>query len=89
MFKHVNTFAIGGLENIGYSNDNLIVLSSQGRGIFDCLSGTKIYRDDKNWWNDYDEKVNSIPGFDIEVNNQIKLIGIHGGQQLPCKTVDG
>jgi hypothetical protein len=43
---HKETFAIGGLHNVGFApnSDYLIVLSSQGQGIFDCIKGEKIAR---------------------------------------------
>jgi hypothetical protein len=67
MWTHKNTFAIGGLENVGYApnQDLLIVLFSQGQGIFDCNKGEKIARQhhDSNWWH------NSI-------KRQIQLLGL-------------
>jgi hypothetical protein len=38
-----NTWAIGGLREIGFQfkADLLMVLSSQGRGIFDCIKTKK------------------------------------------------
>ncbi|ACU59260.1 hypothetical protein [Chitinophaga pinensis] len=54
MWIHKNTFAIGGLENVGYApmQDQLLVLSTQGEGIFDCIKGEKIarYESQGDWW---------------------------------------
>lgn len=92
MWTHKNTFAIGGLENIGYApnEDFLIVLSSQGQGIFDCKTGEKIARqyDDQNWRDKFDEVTNSIIGFDLLANIQIKTCGLYGGDNLPKATKD-
>ncbi|MBX7174913.1 MAG: hypothetical protein K1X72_28310 [Pyrinomonadaceae bacterium] len=56
IWKKVNSFAIGGLTQVGYApnSDILLVVSHQGRGIFDCLIGEKIARDydsetDQTW----------------------------------------
>ncbi len=91
MYKLLNTFAIAGLENIGYSDnsDNLVVLSSQGRGVFDCLNGQKIYRDELNWWQDYNKENNTVKGFGPENDKIIKVYGLHNQENLPLRTIDG
>jgi hypothetical protein len=47
-WKVATVFAIGGLTKVGYAPDSdfLLVISSQGQGVFDCLKGEKIARDD-------------------------------------------
>jgi hypothetical protein len=47
-WKHQVTWAVGGLFQVGYVEDSdvLLVLSSAGRGMFDCLVGEKVARDD-------------------------------------------
>lgn len=57
MYKYIQTFAIGGLQNIGFLTDELIVLSTQGTGIFNCLTGEKIGRDNEDWWGNFDEVI--------------------------------
>lgn len=39
----VATYAVGGLLGVGYgeATDLLLVISSQGRSVFDCLTGEK------------------------------------------------
>ncbi|NBB22394.1 hypothetical protein GVN20_23780 [Runella sp. CRIBMP] len=92
MWTHKNTFAIGGLENIGYADkeDFLIVLSSQGQGIFNCKTGEKIARlnNDSNWWDKFDQSTNSIVGFDILENIEIKTYGLYGSDNLAKTTQD-
>lgn len=93
MWRHRNTFAIGGLENVGYASnqDILIVLSSQGQGIFDCLTGEKIARqnDEINWWDNFNQRTNSILGFGRLMNIEIQTSGLYGVDILPKTTADG
>ena len=90
---HKNTFAIGGLENVGYASkqDNLLVLSSQGQGIFDCIAGEKIARknDGSDWWSSFDETTNSIEGFDCLTGITITKHGLYGDDHLLRTTHDG
>ena len=92
MWIHKDTFAIGGLENIGYAlkSDTLIVLSSQGEGLFDCKSGTKIARcyNDSQWWDRFDQETYSLFGFDFLQTTKIKTHGLYGGDTLPKVTYD-
>ncbi|MEW5677259.1 hypothetical protein ABGT15_13170 [Flavobacterium enshiense] len=93
MWRHKNTFAIGGLEDVGYeeNKDILLLLSSQGEGIFDCISGEKIARKSNafEWWKRYDQGQNSIKGFDILENIEIKTSGLIAGDNLLKSTKDG
>ncbi len=93
MWAHKNTFAVGGLDNIGFAagRDNLLVLSTQGQGIFDCIKGEKIARlnDDSDWWKAFDQTTSSINGFDILDNIRVSTSGLHGGDNLPKVTTDG
>jgi len=93
MWTLKNTFAIGGLENIGYASDQdfLIVLSSQGQGIFNCKTGEKVARqnDDSDWWDKFNESTNSIVGFDFLENVKITTCGLYGEDNLSKTTEDG
>lgn len=90
MWEHLVTIAVGGLENIGFANSgNIIVLSSQGRGIVDSSIGQKIFRDNRNWWEDFIEDEKAIPGFGGEEDAVIKLSGLHTEDFLQKATADG
>ena len=54
-WKLVASVAIGGLRSVGFdrNSDNLLVVSSQGRGVLDCITGEKIARD-------YDEYYSNV-----------------------------
>ena len=69
----------------------LIVLSSQGQGIFDCISEEKIARqnNDSNWWHNFNQITNSIVGFDRLANIEIQTCGLYGVDNLPKATADG
>jgi hypothetical protein len=65
MWKLKNNFAIGGLREIGFYEDSnyLLVLSSQGRGLFDCLKGEKISRDSYDYYsNEWDCDTGKVKG---------------------------
>jgi hypothetical protein len=90
MWEHVVTMAIGGLEEVGFATSgNIIVLSSQGRAIIDCSNGQKIFRDNKEWWNDFREEEKVITGFGSEKDAAIKIFGLHTEDFLPKTTSDG
>lgn len=91
MWVHKNTFAIGGLENIGYSpnSDYLIVLSSQGQGIFNCEKGEKTARNYDDWWDNFNEEDNTVKGSGIFENKIISTCGLYGDDNLPKVTSGG
>lgn len=91
MYKYLQTFAIGGLQNIGYfkGTDHLVVLSTQGRGVFNCLTAEKILRNANDWWSDYNDDDNTVGGFDSLGNERVKTYGLFGGDKLPSRNLEG
>ncbi len=91
-WKHKNTFAIGGLEEIGFAtkSDFALVLSGQGEGIFDCKSGKLIDRrnNEYEWWQRYDQNENEISGFGIIEKQKIKTSGLINSDSLSKSTSD-
>ncbi len=80
-WEQVAHFAIGGLLSVGFSNDEqfLLVLSSQGRGVFDCISGEKVTRnneEDGTWNNSSELKCKGIGPIEDE---WVAMSGIDGG----------
>jgi hypothetical protein len=54
-WRRTGSFAIGGLTDVGFGahSDLLLVISHQGRGVFDCLSGVRVARNnDEGDWQD-------------------------------------
>lgn len=83
-------FSIGGLTEVGYvsGTDFLLVVSSQGRGLFDCLAGEKIARDPEDTWDGLNQTLLISPGIGPYAQSTIRLAGLHGGG-LPRTTHDG
>jgi len=90
MWKLKLTAAIGGLEDIGFMDDSdkLLVLSSQGLGIFDCHTGECLYRSEIDWWPLFDKAANAmtrVPGYH---SLPVKVSGLHSDLMLLKKTAD-
>jgi hypothetical protein len=81
-WKWRGTHAIGGLTEVGFGDgsDLLLVVSSQGRGVFDCRTGSRVARDpaapDDGW---YDERGLLAIGIGPLEASWIRLAGLHGG----------
>lgn len=73
-------WAIGGLHNVGYApaSDLLLVVSHQGRGVFDCLSNRKLARDAEEG-NVEDREFTSYWGIGVLEGQIIHTSGIWGG----------
>ena len=72
--------AVGGLRAIGFGEDSdlLLVASWQGRGLFDCLSGTRVDRDDDP---DFEEDLSNcrVQGIGALTGLWVTVAGHHGG----------
>ena len=91
MWIFKNKWAIGGLLEIGYFKDSdyLMILSSQGRGIFDCLTGEKIDRDNTNYYYDsWNPDTGIVAGFGILEGKNVICGGFEHDNVLAQKTSD-
>ena len=88
-WKHCATWPVGGLFQVGYAehSDLLLVLSSQGRGIFDCLTGEKVARDYEEAHDFFDPIRLLAQGFGPIEGKCIRMAGLFGGG-LPLTTTD-
>ncbi len=88
-WKHCATWPVGGLFQVGYAenSDLLLVLSSQGRGIFDCLTGEKLARDYVEAHDFFDPIRLLAQGFGPLEGKSIRMAGLFGGG-LPLTTKD-
>ncbi|MGI8556664.1 MAG: hypothetical protein ACR2LT_09960 [Pyrinomonadaceae bacterium] len=81
-WTQLNIFAIGGLIQVGFApqSDYLLVVSHQGRGVFDCISGQKIARDaNETWWQYFDEATLLAEGIGLLEGRKIRTAGLFGG----------
>ena len=88
-WRRLGDYAIGGLTDIGFADDSdiLVVLSGQGRGLFDCTTGERLDRDHDAAF-PHDECNLTTPGFGTVEGQVIRTAGLAGGA-LPLGTVDG
>ena len=83
------SIAVGGLTDVGFrdSSDLLMCISSTGRGVIDCLAGSKIARDDSDELA-FDLGNLLAAGIGPLADAQIRTAGLAGGG-LPSGTQDG
>ena len=83
-----NAHAIGGLVAVGFGehSDLLLVVSSQGRGVFDCTTGQRVARDRSDY--SYDPIALEALGIGPLDDRLIRVSGFDGGG-LPISTDDG
>jgi hypothetical protein len=89
-WRFVASVAVGGLTHVGYSpeSDTVLVLSSQGRGVIDCLTGTKVARDYEEFFPGLEESRLQCPGIGPLADRKIRIAGLTGGG-LPTMKHDG
>ncbi len=89
-WHHRATYAVGGLLAVGYAEDSdlLLVISSQGRGVFDCRSGTRVARDYADAYDIFDEIKLTAQGIGPLDGRTVRVAGLYGGG-LPNSTRDG
>lgn len=81
-WKHVKTWPISGLVQMGYSenSDLLLVLSAQGAGVFDCLTGEKIARDYADIYTTFNSINLIASGIGPLAGVSIRTSGLFGGE---------
>ena len=87
-WRLLTVISVGGLRSIGFSkkSENLLIVSSQGRGVIDCKTGNKVSRDYEDYYeNDCQLEAEGIGPIE---NETINLAGLFGGG-LPTTTEDG
>lgn len=72
--------AVGGLTDVGFgdSSDLLICISSNGRGVIDCLAGSKVARDDGDDF-EFDAGNLLVPGIGPLAGKPVRTAGVAGG----------
>ncbi len=89
-WEFVKNISVGGLINIGFisNSDFLIVVSHNGRGIFDCSNGEKLARDYAEILNVFDDETGIVDGFDFLSGQKIQTNGLFAGDKLTKETQD-
>ena len=90
-WRCVTNAAVGGLTEVGFAEGTewLLVVSWQGRGVFDGRTGLRVARDDNppdNSW--YDGLRLVARGIGPIEDQWVRIAGLHGGG-FPRITVDG
>jgi hypothetical protein len=80
-WKLIGCSSIGGLTAVGYADrtDDLLVVSSQGRGLFDCTSGERLARDHEEMFDNPDVSGLTAPGIGRYSATVFRLAGLQGG----------
>ena len=83
-WEKVTTAAVGGLTDLGFSKKGpfLLVISSQGRGVFDCNTGKKVARDDESYGEWFKERELICEGIGPIASENICTCGLQGGGLL-------
>lgn len=85
-WKTVTTLAVGGLLEIGFSkvNHQLLIISSSGRSLINCINGEKVARDyeeDGDWYNPINL---TCQGIGPIADETLLIAGLHGGGLPTC-----
>jgi hypothetical protein len=88
-WRRAGAFSVGGLTDVGFAagSDLLVVVSHQGRGVFDCMTGIRLARDSTDG-DLLDTQALDAEGIGPLAQQRIRAAGIHGGG-LPQTTSDG
>ena len=89
-WQRLPVYAVGGLFQVGYAagSDLLLVLSLQGRGVFDCLTGSRLARDHVKAHEFFDQIRLTASGIGPLEGQTVRVAGVYGGG-LPLTTSDG
>src|SRR5690349_1016102 len=90
-WRLVASRTVAALCDVGYAPDSdlLLVLSNSGRGVFDCLTGELLARDQSEIWDrvEFDFTKLTARGIGPLQDVRIRTAGQHGGG-LPIYTTD-
>jgi hypothetical protein len=82
--------SVGGLTEVGYAeeSDDLLAVSSSGRGLYDCITGNRSARDRNVTWEPADHAGLNATGIGKHANSVVRVAGLRGGG-LATRTQDG
>ena len=81
----MSVHAIGGLTDVGFSDDDhyLLVVGHQGRGVFDCTTGERVARQSEPEGCYPDEATGSAEGIGPLEGQRLPMSGLMSGRALP------
>ena len=88
-YRRIARHGVGGLRAVGFARgtEYLLVLSSRGRGVFDCASGERVGRDERSV--SCSSHGASVPGIPPIPGVEVEMMGIDGGRPLPRRNRAG
>ena len=88
-WKRVTIRAVGGLTEVGFGrgSDLLLIVSSRGLGVLDCLSGELVARDRSETFDHVDQHELLADGIGPLEGQKVRLSGLAGGG-LAASTFD-
>ncbi len=84
-WRYLTFVHLGGVYEVGYgaSSDLLLIVTANGRGVVDCITGERLVRDHTNISEDWYDPIGLVAdGIGPLVDQRIRLAGIHGGGLL-------
>jgi hypothetical protein len=83
--------AVGGLTEAGFDVDSglLLVVSHQGRGVYDPRTGQRLARDTDETFDWFDERTLLVEGVGPLAGRHVRVTGLAGGAPLAQTTADG
>lgn len=88
-YRRIARHGVGGLRAVGFARgtEYLLVLSSRGRGVFDCSSGERVGRDERPV--SCSSHGARVPGIQPITDVEVEMMGIDGGRPLPRRNREG
>ncbi len=88
-WREASVHAVGGLTDVAFADDSdlLLVISSGGRGLFDCTSNKRVARDPSETF-EHDTANLLVDAIGPVASSRLRTAGIHGGG-LAMTTIDG
>ena len=88
-YQRIAQVGVGGLRAVGFApgTELLLVVSSTGRGVFDCRDGRRVGRDPQEV--ELAQYPNAAPGIPPIKRVDVPLMGLDGGRPLPRRSPEG
>jgi hypothetical protein len=91
-WKRLGVWAVGGLFQVGYAEDSdmLLVLSSQGRGVFDCHDANEKVARDYEEAHDFFDPVRLVgQGLGPHDGQSVRMAGLFARAPIDARTSAG